>query len=49
VSFKELVKIMVDYDMLRVGLIPPKEGIKVLREKGINWIRYEQSLIKEGI
>jgi len=49
VSFKELVKIMVDYDMLRVGLIPPKEGIKVLKEKGIDWIRYEQSLIKEGI
>jgi GDPmannose 4,6-dehydratase len=49
VNFEELVKIMVDYDMLRVGLVPPKEGIKVLKEKGINWIRYEQSLIKEAI
>lgn len=49
VNFKELVKIMVDYDMLRVGLIPPKEGIKVLKEKGMDWIRYEQSLIKEAI
>jgi len=49
VGFKELVKIMVDYDMLSVGLTPPKKGIRVLKEKGINWIKYEKSLIKEMI
>ena len=46
VDFEDLIKIMVDYDMLRVGLAPPKDGIKTLKEKGIGWIKYEQSLIK---
>lgn len=49
VTFKELVKIMVDYDMLRIGLTPPKEGIKILKTKGVDWIRYENSLIEEKI
>lgn len=37
VAFKELVRIMVDYDLELVGLEPPGEGTKILEEKGINW------------
>ena len=33
VKFKELVKIMVDADMRTVGLTPPGEGDKILKEK----------------
>ena len=37
ISFKELVKIMVDSDIELMGLDSPGEGKKVLKEKGINW------------
>lgn len=37
ISFKELVKIMVDSDMELMGLDSPGEGKKILKEKGINW------------
>jgi GDPmannose 4,6-dehydratase len=37
VSFHELIKIMVDADMKAVGLSPPNEGEKILKEKGIHW------------
>ena len=37
ISFKELVKIMVDSDLELTGLDSPGEGKKVLKEKGINW------------
>ena len=33
IKFKELVKIMVDADMRRLGLNPPGEGDKILKEK----------------
>ena len=37
ISFKELVKIMVDSDLELIGLDSPGEGKKILKEKGINW------------
>jgi GDPmannose 4,6-dehydratase len=43
VVFKELVRIMVDADMELVGLIPPGEGEKILRDKNILWTRNRQA------
>jgi len=37
VTFKELVKIMVDADMEMIGINPPGEGKKILHEKEIHW------------
>ena len=37
ITFKELVKIMVDSDMELVGLDSPGEGKKILKTKGIGW------------
>ena len=34
----ELAKIMVDYDMLRVNLQPPGQGIEILTSNGFNWV-----------
>jgi GDPmannose 4,6-dehydratase len=38
VAFRDLVKIMVDADVRAVGLQPPGEGDKILRERGFDWI-----------
>ncbi|NTW60306.1 MAG: GDP-mannose 4,6-dehydratase [Nitrospirae bacterium] len=43
VVFKELVRIMVDADMELVGLIPPGEGEKILRDKNILWTKNRTS------
>ncbi|MEW6614748.1 MAG: GDP-mannose 4,6-dehydratase [Thermodesulfobacteriota bacterium] len=37
INFKDLVKIMVDYDMEFAGLSPRGEGIKILNNKNIHW------------
>ena len=37
VTFKELIKIMVDADMELIGINPPGEGKKILTEKEIYW------------
>lgn len=37
ITFKELVKIMVDSDMESAGLESPGEGKKILKVKGIGW------------
>ena len=37
ITFKELVKIMVDSDMELIGLESPGEGKKILKAKGIGW------------
>ena len=37
ITFKELVKIMVDSDMGLAGLDSPGEGKKILKTKGIDW------------
>lgn len=42
VTFADLVKIMVDADMVQAGLVPPHEGECILREKGIHWTKNKQ-------
>jgi len=37
ITFKELVKIMVDSDLELAGLDSPGEGKKILKQKGISW------------
>ena len=37
ITFKELVKIMVDSDIELIGLDSPGEGKKILKQKGIDW------------
>ncbi len=39
VTFKDLVKIMVDSDMQALGLAPIGEGRKILSAKGFDWLR----------
>ncbi len=39
ITFKELVKIMVDSDTRLVGLKPKGEGDAILRAKGIAWTK----------
>lgn len=46
VTFKELVRIMVDADMEMVGLAPNGEGEKILQQKGINWTKNKQAKMK---
>jgi GDPmannose 4,6-dehydratase len=43
VTFNALVKIMVDSDMQLIGLTPPGEGKKILKEKEIHWTRNKQT------
>jgi GDPmannose 4,6-dehydratase len=52
VFFGDLVKVMVDHDMLRVGVRPPGEGIEILKKKGFGWTNHavtHQESIKESI
>lgn len=44
VTFKELVKIMVDADMELAGITPPGEGERILHDKDIRWIKNSQSI-----
>ena len=46
VTFKELVRIMVDADMKMVGLVPKGDGEKILQQKGINWTKNKQAKMK---
>lgn len=46
VTFKELVRIMVDCDLELVGLDPPGEGKEILEEKGISWTTNNQLVVK---
>jgi GDPmannose 4,6-dehydratase len=41
IFFNDLVELMVDYDMLGVGLTPPGKGIKSVRQKGIHWTEHK--------
>jgi len=43
VSFAELVKIMVDYDMKTAGLVPAGEGIAVSKKKGFGYTEHRVS------
>jgi GDPmannose 4,6-dehydratase len=42
ITFKELVKIMVDADMELIGLVSPGEGAVILKGKGIHWTTNKQ-------
>lgn len=42
--FDELVKIMVDYDLLSLGIDPPGEGIKASNSKGFDYTNHAFSL-----
>ena len=44
VTFKELVKIMVDADMQLTGLTPIGEGEKILSDKGILWTKNQTTI-----
>jgi len=48
VKFEELVKIMVDYDLLQNGIEPKREGINISMNNGYNWTNHEFSFY-EGI
>jgi len=44
ISFKELVRIMIDYDLAAEGLASPGEGRKILARKNLGWIKdYDRS------
>jgi GDPmannose 4,6-dehydratase len=43
VKFKQLIRIMVDYDMLSLGLEPPGEGIEFLKKNGLMWSNSEET------
>jgi GDPmannose 4,6-dehydratase len=42
-NLEELVKIMVDYDMKIIGLVPVGEGIKISKEKGFKYTNHDFS------
>ena len=41
ISFKELVRIMTDYDMEILGIKSPGEGNRIILEKGLKWTKGE--------
>lgn len=43
ILFAELVKIMVDFDLLLVGIKPKLEGFKVAKQKGLGWTEHKYS------
>ena len=45
VTFKELVKIMVDADLEMVGISSPGEGKKTLLDKGIDWTTNQVAML----
>lgn len=45
VHFHELVRIMVDADMEKVGLTPPGEGRQILLNRFSEWHRWEQQVV----
>lgn len=48
VTFNELVKIMVDYDLKLTGLDCPGEGIKISRAKGFDYTNHDFALYENG-
>ncbi|MFC2130279.1 GDP-mannose 4,6-dehydratase, partial [Bacteroidota bacterium] len=47
VTFKEIIMIMADYDMMNFKLKPPGTGIKAISEKGFGWTKHEYVQIRE--
>lgn len=46
VTFRELVRIMVDADLEMVGIEPPGEGRKILEAKFDNWHRWDNAVLQ---
>ncbi|MBK9249845.1 MAG: GDP-mannose 4,6-dehydratase [Ignavibacteria bacterium] len=46
VTFEDLVRVMIDYDLLQVGIVPPKKGIEAVKSKGFGWTNHEFSLVE---
>lgn len=44
ITFRELVRIMVDADMEAIGLTPPGEGKRILEEKFSGWHHWDNSV-----
>lgn len=49
VHYHDLVRIMVDYDMLFEGLEPPGEGIKIEQQLGYTWIQQPPYNVTGGL
>ena len=47
VKFGELVKIMVDYDLLQNGIEPEREGINISMNNGYDWTNHEFSFYEK--
>ena len=41
ISFKDVVMIMVDYDLRQNGITPPGEGMKICKEKGFSYTNHD--------
>lgn len=44
ITFRELVRIMIDADMESVGLTPPGEGVRILKDKFGTWHQWSNSV-----
>lgn len=44
-SFREVVRVMVDYDVAAMGLEPPGEGRRILEQKGSAWERWDVGVL----
>jgi GDPmannose 4,6-dehydratase len=44
IKFKEIVKIMIDYDMEQLGLKPPRKGMQILKRKKLLWTNNRMAL-----
>lgn len=48
VKFGELIKIMVDYDLLLTNLEPIGEGIEISKNKGFHWTNHDYSFYEKS-
>jgi GDPmannose 4,6-dehydratase len=46
ISFKDLAKIMVDYDLEIIGLSSPGEGKRIIKQKGLEWNKNQKLIIR---
>lgn len=47
VTFSDLVKIMIDYDMKQTGLESPGEGIEISKKKGFHYTKHDFALYQK--
>ena len=47
ITFDELIKIMIDYDMKLIGLEPTGDGIKISKEKGFEYTNHDFSFYEK--